>query len=275
MRDPRDEEHELLSNRCRFERPAVSVRAGKVFDPTSFIDITVNSPALVERTDTYLNAAWRGLSAHPSNKPVRPFVTISRENGSGGTNMARLLAVELNRGVPVEDMWRIYEGNLTTRMLKYYHLPAHLAKYLPEDRISEVNASVGEIVGLHPNLWELVEKTNLTIRQIALEGHAIIVGRASAYATAGLPDGVHVRLVAPVANRAHSLAQLYNISEADAAAFNARYDHGRRRYAKNTFNADITDPLAYDLVINTGRVSFAEAAKLVAARVQMQVAAAR
>jgi cytidylate kinase len=46
----------------------------------------------------------------------------------------------------------------------------------------------------------------------------------------------------------------------DAAKRVREEDHARRRY----FDADIDDPLLYDLVINTGRLGFTRAAELIA-----------
>jgi cytidylate kinase len=89
-----------------------------------------------------------------------------------------------------------------------------------------------------------------------------------------MPHGLHVRLVSPVEARARYLAQLYNISEAEARVYNARCDAARRRYVKAYFDTDVAAPTAYDLVINTGRVSLEEAARLICAHVRVRVPAA-
>ena len=229
----------------------------------------MNLAAFLERTDSYVNAQTRDSRAPWAvQRPAGAFVTISRAAGSGGASLARLLARKLNGESPADINWKVYEGNLTTRMLLENQLPARFARYLPEDKVPEINASIGEFVGLHPSLWELIQKTNDTMRQLATGGNVILVGRGANFATAELRGGVHVRLIAPVDHRARYLAQLYNISETEALALNAKCDAARRRYVKATFDADIEEPSAYDLVINTGHVSLAEAAELVATRVR-------
>ena len=50
----------------------------------------------------------------------------------------------------------------------------------------------------------------------------------------------------------------------DAAKRVREEDHARRRYLRRYFDADIDDPLLYDLVINTGRLGFTRAAELIA-----------
>ena len=49
-----------------------------------------------------------------------------------------------------------------------------------------------------------------------------------------------------------------------AREFCLREDRGRRRYLKKYFNADTDDPLLQHLTINTGLVSYDEAARMVA-----------
>lgn len=232
----------------------------------------MNAPVFIERTDAYLNSQWRE-SRTPWGRPrsPEPFVTISREAGSGGASLAGILSRKLNTEISGETLWRVYEGNVTARMLEANHLPVRFARFLPEDGIPEPNASIGEFVGLHPNLWELVQKTNETIRQLATAGHVILVGRGANFATAGLEGGIHVRLVASVEHRARYLARFYGISETEARAHNARCDAARRRYVRKTFNADVTDPTAYDLTINTGQMSLVEAAKLIGAQVRARM----
>lgn len=232
----------------------------------------MNTPQLLSLADTYLNAQLRDSRSPWRARETGPFITISREAGSGGSSFACVLARKLNAEAEPGVTWRVFEDNLMAQMLRQNQLPTQFARYLPEERISELNASIGELVGLHPNLWELVQKSNETMRQLASEGHVILVGRGSNLATARVENGLHVRLVAPPAHRARYLAERYNLSEAQAYASNARCDAARRGYVKATFNADVADPTAYDLIINTATMSFAEAAELVGVRLRHKIA---
>ncbi len=211
----------------------------------------------LERTGGYFEAELRD-SRSPWAQAALPFVTISRESCAGGSGLAQLLLDKL-----AGQGWTSFGGNVITQMLAANHLPEQLARFLPEDRVPEVNATLGEIVGLHPSLWELMQKANATIRQLAKTGHVILVGRGANFATTGLAGGIHVRLIAPAEQRARYYAQRFHVSEAEALAHNAKCDAARRRYVKAHFNAEIADPAAYDLVINTGHVPLAEAADMV------------
>ncbi|HVZ64398.1 MAG TPA: cytidylate kinase-like family protein [Lacunisphaera sp.] len=210
----------------------------------------------------YFAAQMHG-SRPPWLKPPAPFITIARQSCSGGSELAQLIAGQLNREAPADKPWTIFGGNIVNQMLKSHHLPEDLAHFLPEDRVSEVNATIGEIVGRHPSLWELMQKTKETMRRLAMEGHVILVGRGANFATAGMPGGVHLRLVAPVENRAKYYAQRFGTTEAEARVRNARCDAARRRFVYAHYNAPVDDSAAYDLVINTALVPLPEAAQLV------------
>jgi cytidylate kinase len=232
----------------------------------------MNAKILLTVADSYLNSEWRG-TRNPWETTPGPFVTISREAGTGGASLAKLVARKLNPEISSDVFWHIYEANLTIKMLRANQLPTRIARFLPEDRVPELQSAIGEMVGLHPSLWDLVQKTNETMRQLAGEGRTILVGRGANFATVNLPHGVHVRLVAPASHRAKYLAQLYGISEEAAFGHNARCDAARRRYVSANFNADVSDPMAYDLVINMAKVSLPEAAELVAAHVRARTIA--
>jgi cytidylate kinase len=226
-------------------------------------------PPFLDKADGYINAESRASRTPWINRIPHPFITISRECCSGGSNLAMLLAKKL--GVEGPNSWRIFGGNVINQMLQAHHLPEQLARYLPEDTIPEVNATIGEIVGLHPSLWELVQKAKATMQQLASRGNVILVGRGANFATTGIGDGIHVRLVAPVHYRAKYYANRFGIPENEAMTHNAKCDAARRRYVRAHFSADIADPAAYDLVINTAHVSLAEAAELVAAHVHARI----
>lgn len=233
----------------------------------------MNTLPFLEKADGYISAEGRGSRSPWNPRLSLPFVTISRECCAGGSRLAELLAEKLS--APARP-WRIFGGNVINQMLQAHRLPEQLARFLPEDTIPEVNATIGEIVGLHPNLWDLVQKAKVTMQQLAAQGNVVLVGRGANFATAAAGEGIHVRLVAPRSYRAAYYAKRFGISEDLAMIHNAKCDAARSRYVRAHFGANIAEPAAYDLVINTAHVPLIEAADLVAAHVhsKMQVTAA-
>ncbi len=208
-----------------------------------------------------------GATAHPAlaANPWRA-VTISRQTGSGGHTVAEALAECLQTpGKADSHPWTVFDRNLVEKVLEDYHLPARMARFMPEDRVSEIDDALEDICGLHPPSSTLVDKTAETILRLADLGNVIIIGRGANIVTAKLNDVFHVRLVGSVENRAEYLQKIRRVSRKSALEFIRLEDRGRRRYLKKYFHKDIDDPLLYHLVINTDLIGHNLAARMIAA----------
>jgi cytidylate kinase len=191
-------------------------------------------------------------------------VTISRQSGCGSHVLAEKLAGYLQaRTPPGEPPWTIFDRNLMEEVLAEHHLPAHIAKYMPEDRVTEIADIMDELFGLRPASWALVEQTAETILHLAEVGNVILLGRGANLVTAKSPGVVHVRLIAPLETRVAHMQQFEELSRPAAAARVRREDLGRRRYINKYFQKDVDDPLLYHLVINTDSVPLETAARLI------------
>lgn len=225
--------------------------------------------AQIERAHSYLDAQINHSGGPRSGRAALPFITISREAGSGGSQLAAMLRDRLNANrEPDSAEWTVFDRNIVDTLLADKHLSPRLARFLPEDRISEISAAVGEIVGLHPSLWTLLTETNAMLRRFALMGHVILVGRGSTFATAGLTQGVHLRTIGSHLGRAERAARDRGLTVPVALAQNRKADAAAQKYVRSLFDADIADPHAYDLIVNTDRFSAGEAADHVMAIVQ-------
>jgi len=209
---------------------------------------------------------------HPAKAIVPPSpaakrwrtVTISRQAGSGGHAVAELLAGYLQSRAPDDRSWTVFDRNLVEKVLEDHHLAGRLARFMPEDRHSEIQDVVDELFGLHPPSWTLVKKTEDTILRLAELGNVIILGRGASVVTNRLEHVFHVRLIGSVEQRARHLQKALQMKEREALKFIRREDGGRRRYLRKYFHKDIDDPMLYHCVINTDRLSHEEVARLIA-----------
>ena len=214
----------------------------------------------------------RAPASPASHAEIHPFVTLSRETGAGATTLGLELIPLLDREFQGDDArWVLLDRDLLDQALKHHRLPATLAEYLPEDRVSEIRATIGELVGLHPSLWQLEQKVSEAVLQLAHVGHVILAGRAAHLITRALPGGLHVRLVASRDVRIARTAAAQHCSHAVAAAQVDKADEARRRFVRQNFDADLDDPHAYDLVLNTDRLSARAAAEVVIAALRQRV----
>ncbi len=202
--------------------------------------------------------------ASPVQKNVRRAVTISRQAGCGARVVAEKLAHFL-QGHSTGDArpWVVFDRNLMDKVLEDHNLPACLAKFLPEDRISELEDIMADVFGVHPPSTTVLHQTAETMLRLAQGGNVILIGRGANMVTAGLPHVLNVRLVAPLEKRIEHCLEAYNMTKTEARKFCLREDHARRRYLKKYFGADIEDPLLYQMIINTGLVSYDDAARII------------
>ena len=84
------------------------------------------------------------------------------------------------------------------KVLEDHSLPNRLARFMPEDRISEISDTMDELFGLHPPSWTLVRQTADTILHLAELGNVIVIGRGAAVITRKLDYVFNVGGSAPL-----------------------------------------------------------------------------
>jgi len=222
----------------------------------------------LERCRTFINTqmqpAGHGLTSAQHGEPRRA-VTISRQTGSGAYVVADKLAACLQAHTPRDARpWTVFDRNLVEKVLEDHNLPQRLARFMPEDRVSEIADTMDELFGLHPPSWTLVRQATDTILHLVESGNVIVIGRGATIITSKLDYVFHVRLVGSLEKRAARIQELRSLNKEAALELIRREDRGRKRYLKTHFKADIDDPLLYHLVINTDLVSYENAAQIIA-----------
>lgn len=218
--------------------------------------------------ETYLTAVnaepYRPQPIVCDKKRIKLAVTISRQTGSGSHVVAEKLSEYLQTHLSNNpNRWLIFDRNLAEMVLEENNLPKHFAKYMPEDKISEIADALDELFGLHPPFWTMRQKISETILRLAAQGNVILIGRGANIIAAGLRHTFHVRLVGSLEARTEHIQKIRNLGRREAMEFIQQEDRGRRRYLKKYFGKEIDDPLLYHLVINTDSISYENAANLI------------
>jgi cytidylate kinase len=222
--------------------------------------------ASLEHCLSFINCQLRdgGRSGASVAGGVCRAVTISRQAGCGAVVVAGKLAHYLHEHSSGDACpWTVFDRNLMEKVLEDHNLPIRLARFMPEDRISQIEDILADLFEVHPPAETMIHQTAETMLKLAGVGNVILVGYGGNVITAKLPHVLHVRLVAPLEKRIAHAHQFYNLTENEAHKFCLSQDRARARYVKKYFNADVNDPLRYHLVVNTGLVSYNGAAKLI------------
>ncbi|CAB1055591.1 hypothetical protein D1BOALGB6SA_324 [Olavius sp. associated proteobacterium Delta 1] len=117
---------------------------------------------------------------------------------------------------------------------------------------------------IHPDTY--LKHLLVVTSTIAKHGRAVIVGRGANFI---LPadDIFSVRVIAPMEMRVRNVALEYRATTEEAKRRVIRRESRRKAFIRHSFNADITDPIHYNMTINTGKMGIAAAVEAVIAAV--------
>ncbi len=175
------------------------------------------------------------------------ILTLSRQSGSFGTQIAKALAEHLK--------YRFLDKESLERALAGYGVsPASLQKY------DEKRPSFWELFSSERNRYLHFLKS--VIYDFARQGNGIVLGRGGQVLLAGVPGVYHVRVIAPPATRIERLKKAYKCDERHAEAIMRHSDQARAGFHRFFFNVNWEDSSGYDLVLNTQSIGAETAAEL-------------
>jgi cytidylate kinase len=208
------------------------------------------------------------INQEPDAASQMRAITISREYGSGGGEIATRLAGRLGwqlidhevivqvaheLGVSeaeAEEHDERVEG-LVERILKGMQLfePAAL-----------VSAPILPVVTDSRSYQEALRRV---VEATAATGHVVIVGRGSQVLLARRRDVLHARIVAPLDPRIAYVMVREGLDQAAARARIQLKDRDRVRYLQEVHNRNPHDADLYDIVVNTGVLDLESAVDLI------------
>ena len=200
-----------------------------------------------------------------------PIVTISREYGAGGSSVAGIVAAELGAEVvdkklieEVADRLSIQPSDVEAETERPRTLLERLVRSFST---LEPGLGAGWVPPYPDPLYdprkEIIALTEQVIREVADTGNAVIVGRGAGFVLHDRPGVFRVFLRAPEEVRIKTLMARLGFSEADARRKMHETDSNRAAYSKQLYGHDWCDPDEYEVVINTGRVSYQTAAQMI------------
>lgn len=168
-------------------------------------------------------------------------ITISREYGSGGDQLAEKVAQSLG--------YHLVDKAFVSAVLCQYGLTEFDSEYEKQ-----------------PGFWEgfdtekaerretMVRMLNQVVRAVARHGNVVILGRSGYAILAGLADVLHVRLQAPLDDRIELVRNATNVSLLEATALVKENDKMRKAFVESFYRVPWESALAFDIALNTSRV---------------------
>ena len=205
-----------------------------------------------------------------------PFViTISREIGSGGHTVGRILAEKLNTRYCDKDLIRGLEEkfNLTVSGIeklkgKKKNWLADFCQYiapLPSAKTLGLDPKYTQEFRLDVTTDDVYKAETEILKGLADEGSCVIAGRSGFYVFRDHPNHLSVFITASDENRVQRVMRKQGVSEESARTIINGIDEARENYIKRYTGASRYDARNYDLVINADGHSEEEVASLILA----------
>ena len=186
---------------------------------------------------------WKAVSVKREKEPSINVITISREAGSAGREIAERLAQDLG--------YDFFAHELIHKVAESAKMRDPIIESLDEKAHSLLKDLILSLTDKQ-HLWpyEYLNHLIKVIGAIAICGRAVILGRGAQFI---LPpaETLRVRVVAPLEMRVKNLAHELKISADEGERRVARDDADRKAFARKYFNANLDDLSHYDLIINS------------------------
>ena len=202
----------------------------------------VKSEALVDDTST--------------DKKVKDHVviTVSREYGSGGRYVGRLIADKL--GI------KFYDKEIITKLAEATGLSEEYIENNEQKRVASAILNNGYYVGLD-NADELFVKESELIKELASKDSCVIIGRCADFILKDEKNVVKVFVYSGMEDKIKRTTQIYGYEEDKAKKEIERIDKLRANHYKHYTDKDWKDFNNYDICINSDLLGVEKSADVI------------
>lgn len=194
-------------------------------------------------------------------------ITISREYGSGGGEIAARLAKRLS--------WKLIDHEIVAEVARELGISHEEAVERDERTEGIITRMLTAMAAAEPTVFVPVElprsfdadayrdALHRVVTVSVATGNAVIVGRGAQVILMDRRDVLHVRVVAPLDKR---IAYVARREELDISAAQHRIqdkDRSRQQFVQSLYSARADDARFYDIVLNTGILSLDACVELI------------
>ncbi len=180
--------------------------------------------------------------SHRAASQVGPYLSISREAGACGGEIAEMVGEELG--------WEVLDKAILDHIAERFRLSRPMLELVDETTSNWAHDILGTWIDRQIIPHEkYVAHLERVVLAGAKRGKVVFVGRGAQFL---LPRqaGLAVRVIAPEKYRIAQLMRRLGFTEPEAQKYMREVDLGRREFVRRFFHHDIDDPHLYDLVIN-------------------------
>lgn len=209
-------------------------------------------------------AAEGGAAARDALLHLRegPWLTISRQRGSGGLELASAAARDLG--------WQVFDREILSEIARHDPLREAVLSRVEGRALGPFSDYVAHLISGEPSRPAYLKDMMHVVWGLARQGQAVLVGRGANWFL-DPAYGLRVRLVRSLEQRAARVARAEGLPLEAARKSVLEHDANRRAFVREIFDRDIDDPLGYDLVLNLDALDGRAGARIVAAAVRAKL----
>jgi len=206
---------------------------------------------------TYLNKRLKELELiERANRAPGPVVTISREVGCNGLDLANKISYRLNDRIPGLK-WKVLSKEIFQESAKELELEPDKVRQILKRTDKHTFDEILE--AFHNRNFKseriIVKSVVKTIRDFAIAGNCIILGRAGHVIVKDIQNAFHIRLFAPLEYRIQSIMERKKMKMDEALMFIQKVEKERIAF-RRAVQSEMQDEDFFDLHIN--RSSFGD-----------------
>jgi cytidylate kinase len=209
-----------------------------------------------------------------------PFViTVSREIGSGGHTIGRILAEKLNVRYCDKDLVRALEKKFNLTIGAIEKLKGEKKNWLSDFIRFITPVPAASHFGIDPEITrefkeeitsgDIYNAETEILKELANEGSCVIAGRSGFHVFKDHPNHLHVFITASEGSRVRRVMEKQGLTEEAAITLIKDIDKARENYIRNYAGVSRYDSRNYDLVINAGGHSEEQIAGLILSYIQL------
>ena len=186
------------------------------------------------------------------------IITIGRQHGSRGHDIARQLAAELN--------YTCLDKEIVDAAAENSDFSREILNSYDEKRVTPYVVSVPHYLGLNEGFrlnMQVAAAQFEAIRTLAEKGDSIFVGRCADYVLRGREDLLRVFIMADEDCRVRSVMERRELDEEEARKLVRVVDKDRSSYYRYYTDQVWGERENYDLIVNSGRVGVEGAVRVI------------
>ena len=170
-----------------------------------------------------------------------PLITISQDYGSHGYYVAQQIAKKLNLELHDDETLR----------------EAAIRQGVKDENLDAIKERVPGFFDRHmgskPDVYlDVLQKV---VYQVSSDNNGVIVGHGGQVLLRDFGCALHIRIITPAEKRVRYFIEEKGLEEEQAREIVSTKDEEARDFFRYAFKMDINDPMLYDLVINTDKIS--------------------